>query len=232
MDCARKMKMTLSPMFAALALSLTAAMPAQAQGVTGDVKAGQSKAAMCIGCHGIVGYQSTFPEVYKVPKIAGQNDKYIVSALEAYKKGDRKHPTMRGIAISLTEQDMADLGAYYAQLGKVEGSEPPAPREANAQVTALLQKGACVSCHGDNFSKPIDPTYPKIAGQYPDYMFVSLKAYRDNTHPLWGRANPVMAGMAKQFSNAELKALAKYIGSLPGELKTVPQREFRLRQHD
>ena len=215
-------------MFAALALSLTAALPVQAQGVTGDVKAGQGKAAMCIGCHGIQGYQSTFPEVYKVPKIAGQNDKYIVAALEAYKKGDRKHPTMRGIAISLTEQDMADLGAYYAQLGKVEGAaEPPAPPAPSAQVGALLQKGACVSCHGDNFSKPIDPTYPKIAGQYPDYMFVALKAYRDNTHQLWGRSNPVMAGMAKQFSTAELKAMAKYIGSLQGELKTVPQGRFR-----
>ena len=215
-------------MFAALALSLTAAMPAQAQGVTGDVKAGHGKAAMCIGCHGIQGYQSTFPEVYKVPKIAGQNDKYIVAALEAYKKGDRKHPTMRGIAISLTEQDMADLGAYYAQLGKTEGAAAlPAPAAPSAQVGALLQKGACVSCHGDNFSKPIDPTYPKIAGQYADYMFVSLKAYRDNSHPLWGRANPVMAGMAKQFSNAELKAMSQYIGNLKGELKTVPQGRFR-----
>jgi cytochrome c553 len=94
------MKTTLSPTFAALALLLTAALPAQAQGVTGDVKAGQSKAAMCIGCHGIQGYQSSFPEVYKVPRIAGQSGKYIASALHAYKKGDRKHPTMRGIAIS------------------------------------------------------------------------------------------------------------------------------------
>lgn len=214
-------------MFAAVALCLTAALPAQAQGVTGDVKAGQGKAAMCIGCHGIVGYQTTFPEVYKVPRIAGQNDKYIVAALEAYKKGDRKHPTMRGIAVSLSEQDMADLGAYYAQLGKVEGAEPAAPRAASAQVAALLQKGACVSCHGDNYSKPIDPTYPKLAGQSADYMFVALKAYRDNSHQLWGRANPVMGGMAKQFSNAELKALSQYIGGLPGELKTVPQGRFR-----
>ena len=214
-------------MFAALALSLTAALPAQAQGVTGDVKAGHGKAAMCIGCHGIQGYQSTFPEVYKVPKIAGQNDKYIVAALEAYKKGDRKHPTMRGIAISLSEQDMADLGAYYAQLGKKEGAEPPAPPAANAQVAALLQKGACVSCHGDNFAKPIDLTYPNIAGQYADYLFVALKSYRDNSHQLWGRSNPVMGGMAKQFSNAELKAMSKYISSLPGGLKTVPQDRFR-----
>ena len=227
------MKKNLSPMFAALALSLAATLPAQAQAVTGDVKAGQGKAAMCIGCHGIVGYQATFPEVYKVPRIAGQSEKYLAAALDAYKKGDRKHPTMRGIAVSLSDQDMADLAAYYAQLGKPATAPTlPAPPAPSAQVAQLLQKGACVSCHGANFSSPIDPSYPKIAGQYADYLLVGLKAYRDNTHPLWGRANPVMAGMAKQFSNAELKAMAKYIGSLPGELKTVPQREFRLGQHD
>ncbi len=188
---------------------------------------------MCIGCHGIQGYQSTFPEVYKVPKIAGQNAKYISASLEAYKKGDRKHPTMRGIAISLTEQDMADLGAYYAQLGVKEGAaELPKPPAPSAQVNQLLQKGACVSCHGDNFAKPIDPSYPKIAGQYPDYMFVALKSYRDNTHHLWGRSNPVMAGMAKQFSNAELKAMSAYIGGLQGDMKTVPQSRFRFGSAD
>ena len=82
------------------------AFAAQAQ----DVKAGEKKIAMCIGCHGIPGYQASFPEVHKVPMIAGQNAKYIVSALQAYAKGDRKHPTMRGIATSLTEQDMNDIG--------------------------------------------------------------------------------------------------------------------------
>jgi len=70
---------------------------------------------MCIGCHGIPGYKASFPEVYNVPYIAGQNAKYIEAALNAYKKGDRKHPTMRGIAETLTEQDIADLAAYYAQ---------------------------------------------------------------------------------------------------------------------
>lgn len=221
------MKTTLSPMFAALALATAAALPAQAQ-VTGDAKAGEGKIAMCIGCHGIVGYKANFPEVYRVPKIAGQNAKYIEVVLDSYKKGDRKHPSMRGIAESLTEQDIADVAAYYAQQGVVEGApELPAPREPNAQVGQLLQKGACVSCHGDNFSKSIDPSYPKIAGQHPDYLYMALKAYRDNSHHTWGRGNPVMAGMAKQFSNAELRAMAQYIGSLKGELKTVPQSSFR-----
>ncbi len=221
------MKTTLSPMFAALALTLAASLPAQAQ-VAGDAQAGAGKVAMCIGCHGIVGYQSSFPEVYKVPKISGQNAKYIETVLDGYRKGDRKHPSMRSIAITLTDQDIADVAAYYAQHGKVDGAaELPAPREPSAQVGQLLQKGACVSCHGDNFSKSIDPSYPKLAGQHPDYLYAALRAYRDNTNHTWGRSNPVMAGMAKQFSNAELKAMAQYIGSLPGELKTVPQSRFR-----
>src|SRR5436190_19218139 len=84
----------------------------------GDAAAGEKKAEMCNGCHSIPGYQASFPEVYKVPKIAGQGSKYMVSALMAYRKGERKHPSMRGIAGSLSDQDMADLAAYFEQLGK------------------------------------------------------------------------------------------------------------------
>ena len=163
-----------------------------------------------------------------MPKIAGQSAKYIGTVLEEYRKGTRKHPSMRGIAGSMSDQDIADVAAYYEALGKVEGAtELPAPREPSAQVAQLLQKGACVSCHGDNYSKPIDPSYPKIAGQYPDYLYAALRAYRDDSHATWGRGNPVMAGMAKQFSDPELKAMARYIGSLPGEVRTVPQSRFR-----
>jgi cytochrome c553 len=73
----------------------------------------RNKTAMCIGCHGIPGYKTAFPEVYHVPKIAGQQPAYIVSALKAYKAGERSHPSMRGIAASLSDKDMADLAAYY-----------------------------------------------------------------------------------------------------------------------
>lgn len=202
--------------------------PVQAENAPGDAKAGEKKIAMCIGCHGIQGYQASFPEVHKVPMISGQGAKYIVAALTAYKKGERKHPSMRGIADNLSEQDMADIGAYYEGHGRVEGA--PAPGKAAAgstKVTALLQKGACLSCHGENFSKPIDPGYPKIAGQHADYLFVALKSYKTEGKATWGRANGIMGGIAKQFSNAELKELANYVSALPGELKTVPQSKFR-----
>ena len=199
----------------------------QAQEIKGDAKAGEGKVAMCIGCHGIVGYQATFPEVYRVPMISGQNAKYIIAALTEYKKGERKHPTMRGIADSLSEQDMADVAAFYSTHTKDLKPAPDKAREPDAQVAQLLQKGACVSCHGDNFTKSIDPGYPKLAGQHKDYLYAALRSYKDEKNPSLGRSNAIMAGMAKQFTNAELKALAGYISSLPGELQTVPESRFR-----
>ena len=69
--------------------------------------------AMCIGCHGIPGYKTAFPSVYHVPKIAGQQPAYLVAALKAYKSGERSHPSMRGIAASLTEEEMQSLAQYY-----------------------------------------------------------------------------------------------------------------------
>lgn len=209
-----------------LALALAATAPlATAQ----DVAAGQKKAAMCIGCHGIPGYQASFPEVHRVPMIAGQNAKYIASALTAYKKGERRHPSMRGLAGSLTDADIADLSAFYEQQG-TSAVKPVAARTAPApqpEVAALLTKGACASCHGTDYNKPIDPSYPKIAGQHADYLYVALKSYKTDGNPALGRANGIMAGQVKNFTLAELKAMARHIGSLPGDLKTVPESRFR-----
>jgi cytochrome c553 len=174
LDCPRKMNKFLLSVSAALVASVTV-FAAHAQGVQGDIKAGEKKNAMCIGCHGIVGYQASFPEIHKVPKISGQGGKYI----------------------------------------------------ASDKVNALLTKGACASCHGDSFSKPIDPTYPKIAGQHSDYLFVALKAYKVEGNAQVGRGNAIMGGVAKQFTNAELKELSNYLGKLPTDLKVVPQNRFR-----
>lgn len=221
------MNKLLLTIFAAFVASATTAT-AFAQELKGDAQAGEKKVSLCIGCHGIVGYQASFPEVHKVPKISGQGAKYIASALTAYKKGERKHPTMRGIADSLTEQDIADVAAYYEASGSSAGASAPgkAP-DGSSRAMELVTKGACASCHGDSFSKPIDPSYPKIAGQHSDYLFVALKSYKAEGGAMVGRGNAIMGGVAKQFSNAELKVLADYVGSLPGELKTVPQSRFR-----
>ena len=186
-----------------------------------------SKVAMCIGCHGIKGYQASFPEIHKVPMISGQGAKYIVSSLSAYKKGERKHPTMRSVAGAMTEQDMADVAAYYEQHGKTAATLPPQPPAAPPAVAALLTKGACASCHGANFSAPIDGSYPKLAGQHADYLYVALKSYQTVGNAMVGRNNAIMVGQVKQFSHAELKAMAGYLASLPGDLRSVPQSKFR-----
>ena len=213
----------------ALAVSFVT-VTAMAQDIKGDAKAGESKNAMCIGCHGIKGYQASFPEVYKVPMISGQGAKYITSSLNAYKKGERKHPTMRGIAETLSDQDMADLAAYYSASGVGVGTAPLADKpskEPNEKAKELLAKANCSSCHGSNYSKPIDPSYPKLGGQHADYLLVALKSYKVENNAKVGRGNAIMAGMAKQYTNAELKILANYLSSIDGELKTVAQSRFR-----
>ncbi len=214
---------TLTPL--ALAISLASAS-AQAA-VVGNAVTGKGKVAMCIGCHGIAGYQASFPEIYKVPKIAGQNAKYLAASLSAYQKGDRKHPTMKGIAASLSEQDMADISAFYETLGQTNVASAVAVPPASAEVSALLTKGNCVACHGVGLNKPIDGSYPKLAGQYADYLLVSLKSYQTTGNAMVGRGNAIMAGQVKMFTTSELKVLANYIASLPGDVKTVPQAKFK-----
>ena len=218
----------------ALTLGLAGAAHAQ-EAKAGDVAAGEKKIAMCEGCHNLPRYQASFPEVYKVPMIAGQNAKYLAAALTAYRKGERKHPTMRAIAGSLSDQDIADVAAYYARLGSPAASPAGAVPAASAapahepppQVAKLLAQANCASCHGSNFSAPIDPSYPKLAGQHADYLYVALKAYQTDHNPLMGRNNAIMMGMARPFTHPEIKAIAAYLGSLQGELKTVQQPRFR-----
>jgi len=94
-------------------LSMLPAIAWAQAAAAGDPVAGQRKTQMCAGCHGIDGWRTAFPEVYSVPKIGGQHPAYIVRALQAYKSGERSHPSMRAIAASLSDKDMADLAAYY-----------------------------------------------------------------------------------------------------------------------
>jgi cytochrome c553 len=101
----------------AAASGIAAAMLAPLAHAQGSAEAGRDKKSWCAGCHEIPGYRSSFPLVYSVPKIGGQSAQYIENALHAYKRGERGHPTMRGVAGSLSDQDIADLAAYYAGNG-------------------------------------------------------------------------------------------------------------------
>ncbi|WP_375186338.1 c-type cytochrome [Aquabacterium sp.] len=211
---------------AALALAACLSQTAQAQDTA--PAAARQKVAMCIGCHGITGYQASFPEVHKVPKISGQNAKYIAAALTAYRKGERKHPTMKGIAANLSDQDITDIAAFYEANGRELAPAAPATvAPPSPEVQALLTKGNCAACHGEGMNKPIDASYPKLAGQHADYLYVALKSYQTERNAQIGRGNAIMANQARMFTHAELKLLSGYVASLPGDLKTVPQPRFR-----
>ena len=110
--------MTRFKLLTALAAAALAPIWASAQtaALAGDPQKGSQKVQMCQGCHGILGWRTAYPEVYRVPKLSGQNPTYIVSALKEYKAGERGHPSMKAIAASLSESDMADIAAYYSQV--------------------------------------------------------------------------------------------------------------------
>jgi cytochrome c553 len=105
--------MTALKSLAALLILAASALAWAQAAPSGDPAAGARKTQMCAGCHGIPGWRTAYPEVYSVPKLGGQHPAYIVKALQAYKSGERSHPSMKAIAASLSDQDMADLAAYY-----------------------------------------------------------------------------------------------------------------------
>lgn len=215
------MKKLMAGLLAAVCLSPIYSVHAQ----QGDAQAGSQKNALCIGCHGIKGYHTGFPEVYRVPMLSGQGAGYIVSALNDYKTGARKHPSMATTALSLTAQDMADLGAYYESTA-LPAETPAKPIDASVGA-ALVEKGGCIACHGAGLAKPIAPTYPKIAGQHADYVYAALRAYKTENKPQIGRNNPIMGGIVKQFSDKELKEIARYVESLPTTMQTIQPNRFR-----
>ena len=108
------MRMPIRPVLLAAGIALAAPAIAQQVAPVGDPAEARKKIAMCEGCHGIPGYKTAYPDVYHVPKLGGQSAVYLANALNAYKAGQRKHPSMRGIALSLSDKDIADLAAYYA----------------------------------------------------------------------------------------------------------------------
>ena len=101
----------MSPLRFLVAATIAAVvLPVQA---AGDAAAGSKKVFQCVGCHGVKDWKTAFPEVYSVPKLSGQKAAYLVTALKAYKSGERDFATMRGMVADLTDQDMADIAAYY-----------------------------------------------------------------------------------------------------------------------
>jgi cytochrome c553 len=106
------------PILAALAAIVPLLAGAQETKPLAASAGGDAPVSMCIGCHAIPGYQASFPQVYRVPKIGGQSQQYLEAALKAYRQGSRSHPTMTGIAKGLTDEQITAVAAYYAARGK------------------------------------------------------------------------------------------------------------------
>ncbi len=181
---------------------------AAAQGA-GDVDAGKAKSALCVACHGTDG-NSTNPEW---PNIAGQHPEYLVQQLKNFKSGTRANALMAGIAAALSEQDMANLAAYFAaQQPKVTGvSDMKRAKEGERLYRggyAKMAVAACMSCHGPR-GLGIPPRFPRVSGQHAAYTEKQLLAYKAGE-----RSSEIMMPIAFRLSAEQIKAVAQYMAGL------------------
>jgi len=194
---------------AAIAVALSSLAVAQAQELKGDAAAAKKKIARCEGCHGIPGYRTAYPVVYRVPKLGGQNADYLEIALQGYRSGSRPHPTMQAQASALADQDIADIAAYFASL---EGEPETGVSDASLEtVRAGQQKSvACVPCHG-NDGVAEGPQWPNLAGQHASYLRHALEQYKSGL-----RADLLMGPMTSALDDEVLAELAAFYAELPG----------------
>jgi len=178
----------------------------------GDAAAGQGKAAVCFGCHGADG-NSTAPTF---PKLAGQSATYLAKQLSDIKGGVRQSPMMAGFAAGLSDQDMADLAAFFSGLETKIGQTDPAKAELGKTIytAGITDKGvaACVACHGPAGEGNALAGFPSLRGQYASYVEGQLKAF--STAARANDPNGMMRDVAKKLSDAEMAAVASYLEGL------------------
>jgi cytochrome c553 len=197
-----------SGVFAAAVICLgvgSTSVTAQEPALKGDAQRGKALSYTCLGCHGIDGYKNAYPN-YSVPELEGQHPEYLAAALKEYRDGDRAHLTMHSQASTLTDQEIADVVAYFAGKPLTPDSKPEGTVPAPAQL--------CTSCHGVN-GVGITPQYPTLAGQHPDYIVRALQEYKKG-----GRKNPIMAGMAAQVKDEDMDIIADYFSKQRPSLAT------------
>lgn len=205
---------------AAPAPAASAAAPAAAAAVAaaplkpGDAAAGQGKAAVCGACHGMDGNSADA----QYPKLAGQNEQYIARQLGSFKSSARMNPIMLGMASALSEQDMHDVGAYFASKQSLPGVADDKLVKAGEtlyrQGDAARGIPACMACHGPDGRGNPGAAYPQLAGQWADYVQRTLKAWHDGT--TWGSDDraQIMPTIAKRLTDADIAALATYVEGL------------------
>ena len=178
----------------------------------GDAEAGKAKAAACAACHGPDG-NSIAPNF---PKLAGQHADYITKQLSDYKGGDRTDATMNAMAAPLSEQDIADLAAFYAAQKASVGSAAADKVELGQTLyragNAASGVSACGACHGPAGSGNPMAKFPSLSGQHADYTATQLKNFRAGARA--NDAGSMMRGIAKKMTDAEIDAVAQYIQGL------------------
>ncbi|MEW9572001.1 cytochrome c [Rhodanobacter sp. Si-c] len=211
-------KSTAAPAKAATAAqpAATTAAPATAEAAAkpGDATAGQAKAAACGACHGMDG-NSTDPQY---PKLAGQSEQYIVHQLENFKSSRRQNPIMLGMATPLSEQDMHDIGAYFASKTALPGVADQALVSHGQQLfrEGDVKRGipACMACHSIDGRGNPGAMYPQLESQHAQYIQATLKAWHDGT--TWGTDahSQIMPAIAQKLDADDIAALASYIEGL------------------
>lgn len=185
----------------------------QAQSLTGDAAAGKEKSATCAACHGSDG-KALQPEN---PNLAGQGSAYLVKQLQDYKSGARDNAIMKGMASPLSEQDMADIAAWFSSLPPVAGvaeDDDTLTLGKNIYRGGITSAGiaACIGCHGPSGKGNPASAYPQLAGQNSSYTYTSLQQFRAGTRA--NDPNSMMRSLAHRLSNEEIAAVANYIQGL------------------
>lgn len=197
------------PGYLALSLALMVSGPALA---AGDAAAGKSKSGLCAGCHGADG-NSMNPEW---PKIAGQNEAYLLKQLKDFKSGKRNNPTMSGMAAPLTEQEMADLSAFYAGQTGTTGESDAALVDLGEKVYRGGNKKsgvpACMGCHGPAGSGNAPAGFPALAGQHAQYTANSLREFQQEKRA--NDSNKMMRMTAAKMSQKEIDAVSSFLAGL------------------
>ncbi len=196
-----------------IAIGISTALAGAAQAAdpaAGDPVAGKVKFTTCAGCHSVPGYTNAYPN-YHVPRLGGQHPDYILVALNAYRTGERQHPTMHANAFPLSEQDMRDVAAF---LTGARTPEEISPIRGDA-TAGKTKSGSCAACHGADGNGNI-PLYPRLAGQHEDYLRKALADYQSGA-----RKNVVMKGIAAPLSAQDMTDLAAYFASQPNGLTVV-----------
>jgi len=197
---------------AVIGFSAGASLRAEAQtlmpiALEGNVERGEKLAMTCSGCHAVPGYHNAYP-AYHVPKLGNQNGDYLEIALQAYRGGQRAHETMQAQASTLTDQDIADVVAYFtSKEGEPKRGRVPGDGALYAAGQELAK--TCAQCHGEGGVSQT-AQWPSLAGQHGSYIAQALHQYKTGE-----RTDAIMGALAAPLSDKDIEALAVFFASQP-----------------